>query len=453
MNRRRGRIVVAVALCAGAAVLAGAAGAAPGDLDPSFGTGGTVTTAFPGGHASGWAVAALPNGKLVVAGDTIVPPPGNDFALARYLPDGSLDPVFDGDGRVSTDFSGFADVATALVVQPNGFVVAAGRAGNGSFALARYRRDGTLDPSFDGDGKVTTDFGDFELGDDVVLQPDGKIVVAGTSIVDDLPGGPWALARYHPDGSLDQTFGTGGKVLTDFGAPSNARAVALMTDGRIVVAGDTSLLDEEFDVALARYRPDGSLDPTFDGDGKVVVDLAAGNSDGASDLVVQGDGSIVVAGTVDPSGAGEPDFVLARFGLDGSLGAGGVDSYLDPPFGNGGIVTTDLAGYDEAGAITIEPGGKLLVAGGTTPDPSVTPFEFAVARYTVDGSLDTTFGAGGLVTTDFGGEAFANAIAVQPDGAIVAAGLAWIGNVTHIALARYLAMPCCIVGVGGAGVP
>jgi uncharacterized delta-60 repeat protein len=437
-----------VIVLAVAAALPGAAGAAPGDLDPSFGDGGIVTTAFPDGHAHGSAVAVLPNGKIVVAGDSIVPSAGNDFALARYLPDGSLDPVFDGDGRAVTDFSGFADVATGVALQPDGRIVAAGRTGDGSFAVARYRRDGTLDPTFDGDGRVVTDFGAFDLGEDVVLQPDGKIVVAGTSIVDDLPGGPWALARYNPDGSLDPTFGSGGKVLTDFGAPSNVAAVALMTDGRIVAAGDTSLLDDSYDVALARYLANGSLDATFDGDGKVVVDFGAGNSDGASDLVVQGDGTVVVAGTVDVSGAGEPDFLLARFGLDGALDTEGVDPSLDAPFGSGGKVITDVAGYDEAGAIAIEPGGKLLVAGGATPDLSTTPFDFAVARYNLDGSLDTTFGAGGVVTTDFGGEAFANGIAVQPDGAIVAAGLAWIGNVAHFALARYLAQPCCGIGAG-----
>jgi uncharacterized delta-60 repeat protein len=439
--------VVASLLLALAATLPGAAGAAPGDLDPSFGSGGQVATIFPGGHAQASAVVILPNGKIVVAGDSIVPPAGNDFALARYLPDGSLDTVFDGDGRVTTDFTGLADVASGLALQPNGFVVAAGRTGDGSFALARYRRDGTLDTSFDGDGRVTTDFGNFEVGEDVVLQPDGKIVVVGTSIVDDLPGGLWALARYSTDGSLDATFGSGGKVLTDFGGPSNVRAVALMADGRIVVAGDASADGSSYDVAVARYLAGGGLDPTFDEDGRVVVDLGAGNSEGASDVVVQSDGSAVIAGTVDLSGSGEPDFLVARFDLDGSLDTEGLDPFLDAPFGSGGMVTTDVTGYDEATSIAIEPGGKLLVTGGTTPDLDTTPIELALARYNLDGSLDQSFGAGGVVTTDFGGETWGADVAVQPDGAIVVAGLAWLGNFAHIALARYLALPCCIVGI------
>jgi uncharacterized delta-60 repeat protein len=436
-----------------AATLPGAAGAAPGDLDQSFGAGGKVTTAFPGGHAQASAVVALPNGKIVVAGDSIVPPGDNDFALARYLPDGSLDPVFDGDGRVTTDISGFADVATGIALQPNGFVVAAGRTGDGDFAVVRYKRDGSLDASFDGDGKVTTDFGGVELGDDVVLQPDGKIIVSGWQEADDLGGGPWALARYDADGSLDATFGSGGKVLTDFGAAAFAYAMSIQHDGRIIVAGYTGVEDASDSVALARYLPDGSLDPSFGVDGKVVVDLGEGNFDAALDVVVLSDGGIVVAGVVDVSGPDQPDFLLARFDSDGSLDTQGVDPYLDTPFGNGGKVTTEVAGYDEALALAIEPGGKLLVAGDTSSDPSSTSFEFALARYDLDGSLDETFGAGGVLTTDFGGDAFATGIAVQPDGAILVAGSARIGNVAHFALARYLALPCCIVGAGVAGVP
>ena len=136
-----------------AVALPGAAGAAPGDLDPSFGNGGIVTTDFgTGAHA--YALAILPNGKIIAAGGA----GSQHFALARYLPDGSLDPVFDGDGKVTTDLGAAAgDGANGLAIQPNGRIVAAG--GSGDFVLARYRRDGSLDQSFGADGKVTTDFG------------------------------------------------------------------------------------------------------------------------------------------------------------------------------------------------------------------------------------------------------------------------------------------------------
>jgi uncharacterized delta-60 repeat protein len=175
-----------------AAALPGAAGAAPGDLDPSFGTGGKVMTAFQTGHARGFAIEIQPNGKIITAGDL-----DNDrFALARYLPDGSLDPIFDGDGRLTTDFGASAvGGAAGIAIQANGRILAVG--GRGDFAVARYRRDGGLDATWDDDGKVTTDFGRFEVCEDVLVQPDGHVVVVGTSTQDG-PGGDWALPATRP---------------------------------------------------------------------------------------------------------------------------------------------------------------------------------------------------------------------------------------------------------------
>jgi uncharacterized delta-60 repeat protein len=238
-------------------------------------------------------------------------------------------------------------------------------------------------------------------------------------------------------------------VLTDLGA--EVAAAALQSDGRIVVAGYS--LVSGVDVALARYNVDGSLDVSFGGDGTVVVDLGAGEGDAALDVVVQSDGKIVIAGVADPPGPGgdSEDFLLARFDPDGGLDTQGLDPYLDAPFGTAGKVTTDFAGTsDEAWAIGIEAGGRLVVTGLTIEGG----FDrFAVARYDVDGSLDQTFGAGGKITTDFAGDASALDVAIQANGSIVAAGHAFVGGVVHFALARYLTQPCCIVGVGNAGVP
>jgi uncharacterized delta-60 repeat protein len=437
-----------------AATLPGAAGAAPGDLDQSFGGDGIVTTDFGVGGESASALGILPNGKVVAAGEW-----GDGFALARYLPDGVLDPVFDGDGMVTTDFGSAAHGGVnGLAIQANGRILAAG--GSGDFALARYRRDGSLDQSLDADGRVTTDFGRDEVGQDVVVQPDGKIVLIGTS-VEDGPGGDWALARYNSDGSLDESFGSGGKVLTDLGVASNAYAVALQEDGRIVVAGNSGAPAIFVgDVALARYEVDGSLDPSFGDGGIVILDLGDPASGGAVDLVVQADGAIVVAGVVRPQGAhlDDADFLLARFNPDGSLATQVRDPYLDAPFGTDGIVTTDLGADDFALAIAIESGGKLVVTGVTGPNnpgPAVALDldSLVVARYGVDGSLDPAFGSGGTVTTDFGGTSSGWDVAVQADGGIVVAGRAEIGGSSQFAVARYLAQPCCVVGAGSAGVP
>ncbi len=181
--------VLALALVT--AVLPGAAVAAPGDLDPSFGSSGKVTTDFGGSDAAS-AVAIQTDGRIVAAGRS----GSGDFALARYNVDGSLDPTFGSSGMVMTDFGG-SDAASAVAIQPDGRIVTAGRSGSGDFALARYNADGSLDPSFGSGGKVTTDFGGFDLALGVALQSDGKIVAAGQ-------GGSsfdFALARYNADGS------------------------------------------------------------------------------------------------------------------------------------------------------------------------------------------------------------------------------------------------------------
>jgi uncharacterized delta-60 repeat protein len=256
---------------------------APGDLDSTFGVRGKVTTDF-GGFASASALVLQPDGKLVAAGGTF------RFTLARYLPDGSLDTTFGTGGKVTTDF-GHSDLASALVLQPDGKLVAAGETrqedvGALDFALARYLPDGSLDPTFGTGGKVTTDFGVFSQAFALVRQPDSKLVAAGGT------AGGFALARYLPDGSLDPTFGTSGKVTTDFG--ERASALVLQPDGKLVAVGGISAF------ALARYLPDGSLDPIFGTGGKVTTNF--GGQDMGLALVRQPDGKLVAAGGSNAGG-------------------------------------------------------------------------------------------------------------------------------------------------------
>ncbi|CAN5290131.1 hypothetical protein BH20ACT13_BH20ACT13_14770 [soil metagenome] len=435
------RILLTSGLCLAVAVLPSAAGAAIGDLDSSFGTGGRVTTHF-GASDSANAIALQANGMLIVAGDTRVPQPG-DFALARYAPDGSLDTTFDGDGKVTTDFGG-SDSVSALVVQPDGKIVAAGGtagANPADIAIARYNPDGSLDMTFDGDGKVTTDFGLglIESAADVAIQTDGKLVVAG--VHGEGLQSDFALARYNPDGSLDASFGTGGKVVTSFNAGhDSASALVVQRDGRIVAAGSSG------DFALARYNADGTVDSTFDGDGKVVIDF--GGTDFARDLALQADGKLVVAGSTDPpdtNGIVEPDFALARLNVDGSLDTQGLDPHMDAPFGTGGKVTTDFGGArDEMTALAIEPGGNIVAAGSSLNGADG---DFALARYYVSGSLDPSFGSAGKLTTSFtAGNDPARDVAIQRDGRIVAAGTAAVSSAAaDFALARYVVGPCCAV--------
>jgi len=331
---------------------------AGGKLDPGFGSGGKVLTVF-GGGSSVSALGLQPDGKIVAAGSVLVNRPDFDVALARYNPDGTLDPSFGSGGMVTTTFGPTADLMYAVVLQPDGKIVVAGGSGliqqrDDVFALARYRPDGTLDPTFGSGGKVTTTFG--PTSDDFVqalaLQPDGKIVAAGVDFVAGRVGpSDFALARYRPDGSLDPTFGSGGKVTTDFASASDfGNALLLQPDGKIVVAGYSfqgTVGPSSF--ALARYDTEGKLDPTFGSGGEVTTDLGPAGTAWA--VALQPDGKIVAAGSGRPG-----IFALARYNPNGTL---------DPAFGSGGKLTTAFGPRDEgqASALVLQPDGKMVAAG------------------------------------------------------------------------------------------
>lgn len=405
---------------------------ANGGLDPTFGTGGTVTIAFgEDNFASALAVALQSDGKIVVAGTTANQTTSgaatSRFALARLHPDGRLDLAFGTGGKVVTDFGDDqSSVASALVLQPDGKIVVAGSAGDGGtnlfaparFALARYHPNGSPDLTFGAGGKVTTDFGGDNSVSAVAIQADGKIVVAGRT------GTDFVLARYVPDGSLDSTFGNGGKVTANLGGNDFAAGLALQPDGRIVVAVSSS------DFILARYTASGGLDPSF-GTGGMVTTNFGGNNDSAAAVALQADGQIVVAGTMSTNTFERTfrAFALARYHPDGRL---------DSAFGVGGKTTTTFDDDVEGRAVAVLPDGRVIVAGGPNPF-SASLHNFALARYNPNGSLDLTFRGVGRVTTDFGGDDFAAAVAIQPDGKIVVAGetLDLVGGFSGFGLSRY----------------
>jgi uncharacterized delta-60 repeat protein len=348
------------------------------------------------------AVAFQQDGKIVTVAT-------EGFAVARYYPDGRLDPSFGTDGKVVTrlgtaerigDASVLNDSAGFVVVQRDGHIVAAGGSNN-SFAAVRYHSDGSLDTSFGQEGKVTTRIGtDPEIEDalhDMALQSDGKIVVVGR--VWKWHSNDFAVVRYNSDGTLDASFGTEGIVTTDFTpagtlpalgssgdrppegkrggmrsdtarprslGPSydDAFALAIQADGKLMVGG----------TCLVRYNPDGSLDSSFGSGGRVRTEVHA--------LVLQRDGKIV---TVGAAGA----FALARYNSDGSL---------DTNFGSGGTVTTQLGRVDAAGSVALQADDKLIVVGKSFNGHSI---NFAMVRYTPEGRLDASFGTGGKVTSDF----------------------------------------------------
>ena len=199
-------------------------------------------------------MAIQANGKILAVGGVTFEEFG-DFALARYNPNGSLDPSFSGDGKQTTD-RGAPDFANGAATQANGKIVAVGLAGGGptddDFAVSRYNPNGSLDPSFSGDGSQRTDFGGFERANGVSIQADGRIVAVGLA-GRVATGLDFALARYNPNGSLDLSFSANGRQRTNFGSRDEANGVAIQADGKIVAVGRSFGTDGTADFALARY--------------------------------------------------------------------------------------------------------------------------------------------------------------------------------------------------------
>ncbi len=432
-----------------------------GSLDTSFSGDGKQTTDFGTDFDEATGVALQPDGKVVAVGFS-----NGRFALARYNANGSLDVSFSGDGKQTTDFGTAFDEATGVALQPDGRIVVGGFTGfaGGRFALARYNPDGSLDMSFSGDGKQTTSFPGFDEAAGVALQPDGKVVaVGGTGADEGCGANDFALARYNPNGSLDTSFSGDGKQTTNFGESDGAAGVALQSDGKIVVVGRTGgsecSTSHHDDFALARYNPDGSLDTSFSGDGKQTTDFG-GDFDGAAAVALQANGKIVVVGVTDGGGAlarynpngsldttfsGDgkqtTDFGAAAVAIQGAgkivaLGSGTLARYnpngsLDTTFSGDGKQTTGFAGF----GVAIQPNGRIVAVG-----TDFTVGDFVLARYNPNGSLDTSFSGDGQQTTDFGFGAAdqATGVALQGDGKIVAAGYASGGATGRdFALARY----------------
>lgn len=340
---------------------------ADGSLDTSFG-GGVVFPTLGDEPASALAVAIQKDGKVVAAGSVSVDHgTGSRMIVVRLNPNGTADTSFDGDGIAVADFGpgpGIYAEAASVAIQRDGKIVVAGRvrglSADDDVALARFNPDGSPDASFDGDGKLTTDFGGDDYAAAVTIQKDGRIVAAGK---DDT--GDFLLCRYRADGSLDRSFGAGGKVTTDFGGLDACTALALQTDGKIVAAGYSEpFTTGEIGIALARYKQDGRLDRSFDRDGKLVTIL--GGDTEAGGVAFQKDGKLVVAGDVTVTGS-PTAFLVARYSKNGRL---------DSSFNTGGFITTNFDGAIQslARGVALQPDGRIVAAGFASS-------QVAVARY------------------------------------------------------------------------
>ncbi|MGC2237624.1 MAG: hypothetical protein WA584_15785 [Pyrinomonadaceae bacterium] len=392
---------------------------ANGSPDASFDGDGLVIV--PGGLYYG--IAVQTDGKIVVAGNNIVSNTGT-FALLRYNTNGSLDTSFDDDGMVLTDIAS-GGAANAVTIQPDGKIVAAGSAQNSNqdFAVVRYNADGSLDTSFDGDGKVTTPVGaNSDVASSVAVQTDGKIVASGYS---GFSGGTFSVVRYNQDGSLDTTFDGDGKVTTAVSkVGGSSSSMAIQSDGKIVAAGYAGTGSGTV-IVIIRYNTDGSLDTSFDEDGKVITAFFAFN-DYAYGVAIQTDGKIVATGFSRTGSIAQFDSIIVRYNSDGSL-----DANFD---GDGKLLVDIGVDISSAVAVAVQADGKIIAAGNSYNDSQS---NFTLARYNSDGSLDATFDGDGIVITSFDNSfSYAASVAIQADGKIVAAGYSANGS-PDFAVARY----------------
>lgn len=459
--RGRGVVVRAVFLAIALALVATPAGAqAPGALDTSFEGDGIATTPIGASHDEAHAVALQPDGDIVVTGFS-ESGTGRRFAVVRYNVDGSLDATFDGDGRVTLPpiGTGSRDESYAVALQPDGKIVVAGEAwgtdGQPHFAVARLNPDGSLDGAFGDGGLLTTPIGAKSAARGVALGVDGTILVGGYSSTITGAGGWGTLVRYNPDGSLDPTFNDDdrvptppGVVVTDVGSSSVYFAVAIGPDGRIVATGRTQA--GNFEMLVVRYHPSGALDGSFGPVGTtrggIVITSVSIGTDSAQALQLLDDGRIVIAGFAQVSGF---QFAVARYHETGAL---------DAQFGGDGIVTTQIGSLSQGFGVRVDPDGRAVVAG---EGVAGSDRNFALARYRTDGSLDSTFGTGGFLTTPIGSAIDSGrSVALEPDGRIVVAGITDSGGSAQgdFAVVRYHSDPppppvdrTLTVALGGTG--
>lgn len=408
--------------------------------DPTFSGDGISTFNF-GGIDAIQSIALDEDGNIYAAGYGVVGAgPYKDIAVAKFKSDGTMDPVFGGDGAVTTDLGyAYDDLGFAIALQPDGKILVGGSTFDGEvikMCVLRYRGDGSLDPLFGTGGMVIIDFdGTDDAVRSLAVLDDGSIIAGGyrmEEVTATMYKRNFAVVKLTSSGALDPSFGDGGKVATPFASDrhSTAFSMAVQADGKIVMAGYSYVgTSANYQIALARYLGNGDLDPSFDSDGMVLVStgVALGMAYG---MQLQMDNKIVLAGVIYDGF--DTDFGLMRFNSDGTL---------DNSFGTGGITqTTYGTGEEEALYSLIINWDGRIVATGYMGNGSAR--RTVVLRYNADGSPDGLMGTGGIAVTDWSAEADGgNAVLIQPDGKILVGGYYDFGPNNDLAVMRYLSDP------------
>lgn len=414
--------------------LASRCAAQAGNLDPTLGFGGVVTKTISTETSDATAIAVQPDGKIIIAGISKV---GTDysFAIIRYKPNGVQDSTFGTYGMVLTPISAglsLSEYVGSVIVQPDGKILVTGSS-HGNFLLLRYLPDGTPDPGFGTGGKVASLHSG--LYGRSVLQPDGKIVICGTTNDD------FAVVRYMADGTLDGSFSGSGAEHYGSAGIDDCRAIALQPDGKIVLGGSSELPSTTGNFTLWRLKADGTLDATFGSAGTVVIPLENMASYGMA-LALQPDGKIILSGySLQHITADKFNFAMTRVFANGKP---------DSAFGTAGSVVMPLTSEDDfSSALALQADGKILQAGMTS---GLHSSDFGMVRYNNNGTPDLSFNTTGKVLCNLNmttGTHFANCIALQADNKILLGGTTSATAEPYIesqfALARFL--PGVVTGI------
>ncbi|MBS1745505.1 MAG: T9SS type A sorting domain-containing protein [Bacteroidetes bacterium] len=388
--------------------------AQPGTPDSSFGLNGIVTTKLPNSYLECYASSKQPDGKIILVGYGYVIKKDTSFGFLamRYTKDGIIDSSFGNDGLtiVYVGPNYLTEQAEAVAVQPDGKIILTGYAAenypksNYDIPIIRLNPDGKPDSSFGKNGIVIADYGAGDVGHDVILQPDGKIIVEGAS------SGYFITLRYLNNGSLDQSFGDGGKVITTFNGLATGTSVALQADGKIVAAGY-----DESQVLLTRYLPNGITDVSFGTNGEVRNNFTK-LSDKTNDMVLQTDGKILIIGNA--TSFFKDTAFLARYNMDGSL---------DNSFGINGL--SKLPDTSGVARVMLQKDGTIITSG----------YGFTVSKFNSDGSPDLSFGTNGHTTTPVSESEynFAYGLCIQDDNKILLTGYTNNNVLEYISLTRY----------------
>jgi uncharacterized delta-60 repeat protein len=380
-----------------------AASAAPGDLDPEFDGDGKVILDVAGGNDSASALVIQPDGKLLAAGFAQVGPSAGDYAVVRLLTDGSPDPSFDDDGRAFADFGTISEGAWGMTLDAQGRILLAGTAGANSFGLARFSPAGELDPSLAGDGTQIADFGGLgSSARDVVVYPSGDIGVVGHNRTGSAYD--FAAARLLDNGDYDNSFAGDGKAVVDLGTDFDVgSAGALQPDGKLLIGGVTG--SPGFDCGVARLTDSGLPDlGGFNAPGFALFDTGA--KDNCEALALDADGRVLMAGRAESP--------LSTFLIERLLS----DATPDGSFAGSGFVTGTIPANNALSSVALSPDGKIVAAGYVSRELD----EFMVLRLNPDGTLDPSFSEDGIAMANFDADAYASEVAALPDGDIVVAG-------------------------------